>query len=205
MNRPRHELKQQGSRGVATKYWFCSGSHVGRSRSWKNKSFLRTEADPASPIEILGPRRPLRGRPRASASLLELNVSACSHFARHPCRSWWRSLWRLRRSSGSQKIQIDNSLSQLFRSNTPEFKQFEQVSRSFRRDEYDVLVVVEGKSLLPREFDRKAAQAGHRSAARRRRARHHFAVFRTPARRRRRHSGAAVSRASCRKAPITRS
>src|SRR3984957_1306615 len=52
---------------------------------------------------------------------------------------------------GVQRIKIDDSLSQLFRSDTPEFKQFEQVSRQFPSSEYDVLVVVEGKSLLSRE------------------------------------------------------
>ncbi len=52
---------------------------------------------------------------------------------------------------GIQRIRIDNSLSQLFRSDTPEFKQFEQVSRDFPSSEYDVLVVIEGKSLLKRD------------------------------------------------------
>jgi uncharacterized protein len=52
---------------------------------------------------------------------------------------------------GLQKLSIDDSLSQLFRSDTPEFKLFEQVSHQFPSSEYDVLVVVEGKSLLARE------------------------------------------------------
>ncbi len=52
---------------------------------------------------------------------------------------------------GVQRIKVDDSLSQLFRSNSPEFKQFEQVSKDFPSNEYDVLVVVEGKSLLSRE------------------------------------------------------
>lgn len=52
---------------------------------------------------------------------------------------------------GFQRIRIDDSLSQLFRSDTPEFKQFEKVSRTFPSSEYDVLVVVEGKSLLDRD------------------------------------------------------
>jgi predicted RND superfamily exporter protein len=52
---------------------------------------------------------------------------------------------------GIERIKIDDSLSQLFRSDTPEFKQFEQVSRQFPSSEYDVLVVVEGKSLLARD------------------------------------------------------
>jgi predicted RND superfamily exporter protein len=52
---------------------------------------------------------------------------------------------------GIQRIKTDDSLSQLFRSEDPAFKQFEQVSREFPSSEYDVLVVVSGQSLLTRE------------------------------------------------------
>ena len=52
---------------------------------------------------------------------------------------------------GIQMIRIDNSLSQLFRSEDPAFKQFEQVSREFPSSEYDVLIVVTGNSLLDRQ------------------------------------------------------
>src|SRR5208282_1242142 len=52
---------------------------------------------------------------------------------------------------GFLRIRTDDSLSQLFRSNTPEFRQFEQVSRDFPSSEYDVLVVIEGQALLERE------------------------------------------------------
>ncbi|RJF75409.1 efflux RND transporter permease subunit [Rhodopseudomonas palustris] len=52
---------------------------------------------------------------------------------------------------GIQRIQIDDSLSQLFRSDTKEFKQYEEVTKRFPSTEYDVLVVVEGKTLLERE------------------------------------------------------
>jgi hypothetical protein len=38
----------------------------------------------------------------------------------------------------------------LFRSDTPEYKQYEEVTKRFPSSEYDVLVVVEGKSLLER-------------------------------------------------------
>ena len=51
---------------------------------------------------------------------------------------------------GLARIKVDDSLSQLFRSDTPEFKTFEEVTRRFPSNEYDVLVVVEGKSLLER-------------------------------------------------------
>jgi predicted RND superfamily exporter protein len=52
---------------------------------------------------------------------------------------------------GIQKITIDDSLSQLFRTDTPEFKQFEQAAREFPSNEYDVLVVVESPALLQRD------------------------------------------------------
>ena len=51
---------------------------------------------------------------------------------------------------GITRITVDDSLSQLFRSNTPEFKQYEEVTKRFPSAEYDVLVVVEGKALLER-------------------------------------------------------
>jgi predicted RND superfamily exporter protein len=51
---------------------------------------------------------------------------------------------------GLAHVKVDDSLSQLFRSDTPEFKTFEEVTRRFPSNEFDVLVVVEGKSLLER-------------------------------------------------------
>jgi hypothetical protein len=52
---------------------------------------------------------------------------------------------------GVAKLTIDDSLSELFRIDTPDFRLFEQVSRQFPSAEYDVLVVVKGKSLLSRD------------------------------------------------------
>jgi predicted RND superfamily exporter protein len=51
---------------------------------------------------------------------------------------------------GIQRIKIDDSLSQLFRSNSREFHQYEEVTKKFPAEEFDVLVVVEGKNLLAR-------------------------------------------------------
>jgi predicted RND superfamily exporter protein len=51
---------------------------------------------------------------------------------------------------GLARIKVDDSLSQLFRSDTPEFKTFEDVTRRFPSNEFDVLIVVEGKNLLER-------------------------------------------------------
>ena len=52
---------------------------------------------------------------------------------------------------GFERIKVDDSLSQLFRSDTPEFKQYESVTHRFPSSEFDVLIVVEGKGLLERE------------------------------------------------------
>jgi predicted RND superfamily exporter protein len=51
---------------------------------------------------------------------------------------------------GLERIRIDDSLSQLFRSDTKEFRQYEEVTKRFPATEFDVLVVIEGKSLLAR-------------------------------------------------------
>lgn len=52
---------------------------------------------------------------------------------------------------GIERIKIDDSLSQLFRSNSKEYRQYEEVTKRFPSTEYDVLVVVEGKTLLRRD------------------------------------------------------
>ncbi|MBX9828482.1 MAG: MMPL family transporter [Xanthobacteraceae bacterium] len=52
---------------------------------------------------------------------------------------------------GVERLKVDDSLSQLFRSETKEFRQYEEVTKRFPSTEYDVLVVVEGKNLMARE------------------------------------------------------
>src|SRR6202521_1823231 len=52
---------------------------------------------------------------------------------------------------GLDRIKIDDSLSQLFRSNSKEYRQYEAETKRFPAVEFDVLVVVEGKTLLQRE------------------------------------------------------
>lgn len=52
---------------------------------------------------------------------------------------------------GYQRLSVDDSLSELFRTDTAEFHRFEEVSKRFPSNEYDVLVVVEGKKLLRRK------------------------------------------------------
>ncbi len=54
---------------------------------------------------------------------------------------------------GYQRLSVDDSLSELFRTDTEEFRRFEEVSRRFPSNEFDILVVVEGKDLLkPKPF-----------------------------------------------------
>src|SRR6476659_5045093 len=53
---------------------------------------------------------------------------------------------------GIERIKIDDSLSQLFRSNSKDYKQYEAVTKRFPATEFDVLVVVEGKTLLARQI-----------------------------------------------------
>ena len=55
---------------------------------------------------------------------------------------------------GLARIKVDDSLSQLFRSDTAEFRTFEEVGRRFPSSEFDVLIVVEGTAL----FDRGSLQ-----------------------------------------------
>src|SRR5271155_4491134 len=52
---------------------------------------------------------------------------------------------------GIERIKIDDSLSQLFRSNSKDYQQYEAETKRFPATEFDVLVVVEGKTLLARD------------------------------------------------------
>ena len=52
---------------------------------------------------------------------------------------------------GIARIRIDNSLSQLFRSDTPQFRTYEYVTRRFPSSEFDVLIAVTGRNLLGRD------------------------------------------------------
>jgi predicted RND superfamily exporter protein len=52
---------------------------------------------------------------------------------------------------GISKLKVDDSLSELFRTDTPEFRDYETISERFPSSEYDVLIVVSGKELLARK------------------------------------------------------
>jgi len=49
---------------------------------------------------------------------------------------------------GLTKLKVDDSLSELFRTDTEEFRRYEEIDTRFPSSEYDVLVVVEGPDLL---------------------------------------------------------
>ena len=51
---------------------------------------------------------------------------------------------------GFVRVKVDDSLSQLFRSETQEFRTYEEVTRRFPSNEFDVLIVIEGDRLLER-------------------------------------------------------
>jgi uncharacterized protein len=52
---------------------------------------------------------------------------------------------------GIARVKVDDSLSQLFRSDTPQFHTYEYVTRRFPSTEFDVLIAVTGRDLLKRE------------------------------------------------------
>ena len=58
---------------------------------------------------------------------------------------------------GVSLLKVDDSLSELFRTDTEEFRQYEAIDRLFPSSEYDVLIVVEGKDLLTRESIKRFA------------------------------------------------
>ena len=56
---------------------------------------------------------------------------------------------------GYTRLKVDDSLSELFRTDTAEFRDYETISERFPSSEYDVLIVVSGDQLL----ERKSVQA----------------------------------------------
>src|SRR6185312_4937587 len=51
---------------------------------------------------------------------------------------------------GYTRLKVDDSLSQLFRSDTAEYRTYQNVTERFPSNEFDVLVVIEGDKLLER-------------------------------------------------------
>ncbi|MGE4187195.1 MAG: RND transporter, partial [Hyphomicrobiaceae bacterium] len=53
--------------------------------------------------------------------------------------------------AGVMRLKVDDSLSELFRTNTPEFHQYEAIDRLFPSSENEVLIVIEVPDLLKRD------------------------------------------------------
>jgi hypothetical protein len=81
---------------------------------------------------------------------------------------------------GIERIKIDDSLSQLFRSNSKEYRQYEAVTKRFPATEFDVLVVVEGQDAAGARKPRESCATRHRPAAGRGHARPDLAVLGAP-------------------------
>ena len=75
------------------------------------------------------------------------DLHRCAFQERSDC---WRSYWRCSVDLASPGSRSTISLSQLFHSDTPDFRLYQQETRRFPSSELDVLVVVQGKTLLQR-------------------------------------------------------
>ena len=53
-------------------------------------------------------------------------------------------------AAGFARLTVDDSLSQLFRSDTEDYRTYQEVTRRFPSNEFDVLIVIEGDSILER-------------------------------------------------------
>lgn len=60
---------------------------------------------------------------------------------------------------GVSQLKVDDSLSELFRTDTAEFRKYEAIDRLFPSSEFDVLIVVEGDDLLTQQQLRRFAEA----------------------------------------------
>ena len=95
---------------------------------------------------------------------------------------------------GIERIKIDDSLSQLFRSNTKEFRQYEEVTKRFPVDRIRRAGGGRGQDAARARQSRKAARPGHRPATGRRHARPDLAVLGAPGAGAGQAAGGAVSR-----------
>ncbi len=86
-------------------------------------------------------------RPRRSFALGLENLGLSS--VKHPiATSFMVVVLSLLAVLGLARLKVDDSLSELFRTDTEEFRRYEEIDRRFPSSEYDVLLVVEGKDLL---------------------------------------------------------
>ena len=126
--------------------------------------------------------------------------SACGR----PSLRWSR--WRCSSCSpslGITRLTVDDSLSELFRSETPEFKTFEEETAQISLQRIRRARRRRGQERARPRADRGAAPSRHRLAARRRRPGPHLDLLRPPARARRAACPNRCSPRICRRAPPT--
>jgi predicted RND superfamily exporter protein len=100
------------------------------------------------PSDRVPAERPRAIKPRNLALGIErIGFYALSH--RTLCAAVF-ILFSLLATVGFVRVKVDDSLSQLFRSDTEEFRTYEEVTRRFPSNEFDVLIVIEGDRLLER-------------------------------------------------------
>ena len=84
---------------------------------------------------------------------LALGIERIGFFAlsyRTLCALLFVALCALAAVGFATRVQVDDSLSQLFRSDTDEYRTYQEVTRRFPSNEFDVLLVIEGDGLLER-------------------------------------------------------
>lgn len=99
-----------------------------------------SSGDPAEPPRIIKPRDLALGIERLGFLALS-NRLLCALVFIVLCTA---------AAVGFMRVKVDDSLSQLFRSETPEYRTYEEVTRRFPSNEFDVLIVIEGDRLLER-------------------------------------------------------
>jgi uncharacterized protein len=103
-------------------------------------SILPSDRIPAGPPRAIKPRNLALGIER-------IGFYALSH--RMLCAVVFIVL-SLLATVGFARVKVDDSLSQLFRSDTDEFRTYEEVTHRFPSNEFDILIVIEGDRLLER-------------------------------------------------------
>jgi predicted RND superfamily exporter protein len=101
---------------------------------------------PPSDRELTDPARPIKPR-NLAGGIERIGFFAISH--RLLCALVFVALC-VGAAVGFTRVKVDDSLSQLFRSDTQEYRTYEEVTRRFPSNEFDVLLVIEGGKLLER-------------------------------------------------------
>jgi hypothetical protein len=103
-------------------------------------SILPSDRIPAGPPRAIKPRNLALGIERTGFYALSHRVLCAVVFI----------VLSLLAAVGFARVKVDDSLSQLFRSDTDEFRTYEEVTHRFPSNEFDILIVIEGDRLLER-------------------------------------------------------